>query len=325
MNKSPAYLNLPDEPVTRPPRRRRPSVGRPRIRALVAASTVVVLALAAAGSAYGLKGASTTTYRTATVTSSGVVQTLQESGTIAPVSQATVSFPISGTVATVAVQAGQTVTTGQLLATLDTTTLQASLTAQTAALSSAQLTLQQALTATHDNNHRDFDNRGHLEDGGNVNFRHHASHDHQRRPVGRGRGDHRPKGSGHRGRPGGRGGPRRRDGVHHGVVARRANLRPVHDNLDSDHVDHRADLDNLNLGPGRGADDILRDRGTDCSRRPTAGRPSGKHAGPSRSRLPEGHIQLGDKQPGGRAGCAGDERKQLNGQHQPNQNTRDRR
>jgi multidrug efflux pump subunit AcrA (membrane-fusion protein) len=113
----------------------------------VAAGTTAVVILAGAGTAYALQGSQTAAYRTAAVTTGSVSQTLQQSGTIEPVSQATVSFPVSGTVAAVAVEPGQTVTTGQTLAALDTTTLQAALTTQYAALAAAQLTLQQALTA----------------------------------------------------------------------------------------------------------------------------------------------------------------------------------
>jgi multidrug efflux pump subunit AcrA (membrane-fusion protein) len=103
--------------------------------------------VAAAGTAYALKGTKSAAYRIAAVTTSSVTQTLQQSGTVEPISQATVSFPVAGTVATVAVKAGQAVTAGQTLGTLDTSALQASLTAQQAALAAAQLTLQQALTA----------------------------------------------------------------------------------------------------------------------------------------------------------------------------------
>lgn len=85
------------------------------------------------------------TYRTATVTRAAVNETLERTGTIEPVSQATVAFPTSGTIADVAVAVGDTVATGKTLATLDTTSLQATLTAKESALANAELILHKAL------------------------------------------------------------------------------------------------------------------------------------------------------------------------------------
>ena len=65
--------------------------------------------------------------------------------TIEPVSQATVAFPVSGTVASTSVAVGHTVTIGQILATLDIADLQATLNEKQAALAEAELTLQLAL------------------------------------------------------------------------------------------------------------------------------------------------------------------------------------
>src|SRR5471030_1980249 len=84
------------------------------------------------------------TYRTATVTRAAVNETLEQTGTIEPVSQATVAFPTSGTIADVAVAVGDTVTTGQTLAKLDTTSLQATLTEKESTLADAELTLHKA-------------------------------------------------------------------------------------------------------------------------------------------------------------------------------------
>ena len=63
-------------------------------------------------------------YRTAVVAEHAVDQILTGVATVQPVAQATVAFPSSGTVATVAVKPGDAVTTGAELASLDPTTLQ---------------------------------------------------------------------------------------------------------------------------------------------------------------------------------------------------------
>lgn len=57
------------------------------------------------------------------VTTSTIQQTVTSSGTIEPSSQANLNFAVSGTVTAVDVKAGQTVTAGQTLATVDTTAL----------------------------------------------------------------------------------------------------------------------------------------------------------------------------------------------------------
>jgi HlyD family secretion protein len=85
------------------------------------------------------------TYRTATVTRAAVNETLERTGTIEPVSQATVAFPTNGTISDVDVAVGDTVATGQTLAKLDTTSLQATLTAKESALANAELILHKAL------------------------------------------------------------------------------------------------------------------------------------------------------------------------------------
>jgi HlyD family secretion protein len=85
------------------------------------------------------------TYRTATVTRAAVNETLEQTGTIEPVVQATIAFPTSGTIGDVDVAVGDTVATGQTLAKLDTTSLQATLTAKESALADAELVLHKAL------------------------------------------------------------------------------------------------------------------------------------------------------------------------------------
>jgi HlyD family secretion protein len=84
-------------------------------------------------------------YRTAVVASRPVDQTLARVGTIEPVAQASVGFPVGGTVAAVDVAVGDQVTVGQQLARLDTTSLDSTVADRQAALDQAELTLERAL------------------------------------------------------------------------------------------------------------------------------------------------------------------------------------
>jgi multidrug efflux pump subunit AcrA (membrane-fusion protein) len=65
-------------------------------------------------------------------------QTVSSSGTLEPASQANLNFAVSGTVTAVDVKAGQTVTAGQALATVDTTALSEEVSAAQAQLTAAQ-------------------------------------------------------------------------------------------------------------------------------------------------------------------------------------------
>ncbi|MBN9618145.1 MAG: biotin/lipoyl-binding protein, partial [Actinobacteria bacterium] len=102
---------------------------------------MAVVVLAGGGVAYAMSGDSGPQYRLATVTRTTVEQTVDESGTVATVSQSSAAFPVSGEVATVPVQLGQTVTAGQTLATLDTTSLQQSLQSANSTAATARQTL----------------------------------------------------------------------------------------------------------------------------------------------------------------------------------------
>jgi HlyD family secretion protein len=73
-----------------------------------------------------------------------VDQTLHDTGTVQPVDQAAVSFPVAGTVATVDVAEGATVTPGQKLATLDPAQLEQGIDTAQAELDQARLALSQA-------------------------------------------------------------------------------------------------------------------------------------------------------------------------------------
>ena len=94
--------------------------------------------------AYATSQNTTPTYVTAIAGPHSVLQSLQATGTTEPSSAATVSFAVSGTVATVPVAMGDKVTAGQVLATLDTTSLQYALATAQGQVANAELTLNQA-------------------------------------------------------------------------------------------------------------------------------------------------------------------------------------
>jgi multidrug efflux pump subunit AcrA (membrane-fusion protein) len=109
-----------------------------RFRRIAVLAAVVIVA-AGGGTAYAAMSGSGPDYRLATVTSASVTATLQVTGTVTPVREADVPFTVSGTVQSVKVTAGQHVTAGQALGTLDTTALTASLTQAQSALARADL------------------------------------------------------------------------------------------------------------------------------------------------------------------------------------------
>jgi multidrug efflux pump subunit AcrA (membrane-fusion protein) len=119
-----------------------------RIAALAVAG--VVVAGGGAGTAYAAMSSSAPAYRLATVTSAAVTSSLLEVGTLSPVQQADVAFSVSGTVQRVLVQAGQYVTAGQALGSLDTTSLKASLASAQSALTQANLRVDNDI-ASQDN------------------------------------------------------------------------------------------------------------------------------------------------------------------------------
>jgi len=119
--------------------------GRRRARALTAAGITGAVFVAGGGAvSYATSQGTAPTYVTASVGSYPVVQTLQATGTTEPSSAATVSFAVSGTVATVPVTMGQKVTAGQVLATLDATSLKYALATAQGQVANANLTLTQA-------------------------------------------------------------------------------------------------------------------------------------------------------------------------------------
>lgn len=114
-------------------------MGRRLRRILLIAAVLVVAGGGAA--VWASSGSSAGGYRTATAGPAAVTATFDTTGTIQPVSQATVTFPVSGQVASLPVQAGQQVTAGQTLAQLDTTSLATQLANAQSTLASAQARL----------------------------------------------------------------------------------------------------------------------------------------------------------------------------------------
>lgn len=105
---------------------------------------VIVALLVVAGGGltmWAASGSPAAGYRTVAAAPAAVTATLDATGAIQPVSQATVTFPISGQVSSVPVQQGQQVTAGQALAQLDTTSLETQLANAQSTLASAQARL----------------------------------------------------------------------------------------------------------------------------------------------------------------------------------------
>ncbi|HEX5401818.1 MAG TPA: HlyD family efflux transporter periplasmic adaptor subunit [Pseudonocardiaceae bacterium] len=110
-------------------------------RRVIVITIVVVVAGAGAGVAWTAMRPAGAVYRTATAGPASVTDTLAGTGTIQPVTQATVSFPMSGQVASVAAELGQQVAVGQTLAQLNTTSLNSTVSSDESAVASAQAKL----------------------------------------------------------------------------------------------------------------------------------------------------------------------------------------
>ncbi len=115
--------------------------GRFRRPNKVTAIIVIVVLIGAGVGIWAATGSSAATYRWATVTKADIDQTLNSYGTVTPIHQANVAFPVSGTVATVPVTVGQQVKAGQALATLQTSSLQSRLDSAKSSLATAQAKL----------------------------------------------------------------------------------------------------------------------------------------------------------------------------------------
>ena len=80
-------------------------------------------------------------YRTASVERADVDATLDSLGTIQPINQANLSFPVAGNVESVPAAVGQQVTVGQILAQLDSTALDGQVASARSAVAAAQAKL----------------------------------------------------------------------------------------------------------------------------------------------------------------------------------------
>ena len=118
-----------------------------RRRRVAIITAVVVLLAGAGGLTYWLTSGSSTptglvvTTHVVPVTTGTIQQTVASSGTIQPASQANLNFAVSGTVTAVNVKAGQTVTGGEVLATVNTSALSEQVNAAQAQLASAKARL----------------------------------------------------------------------------------------------------------------------------------------------------------------------------------------
>ena len=88
------------------------------------------------------------TYRTTTVATGSVEQRLNVTGSVQRVNQVSQGFAVAGTVTSVPVSVGDTVTTGQALATLDPRPLHSAVTAAQASLAKAKATLESDQTTS---------------------------------------------------------------------------------------------------------------------------------------------------------------------------------
>jgi HlyD family secretion protein len=139
--------------MAEPTKGRRRSGGKPGIfprRRLIVLGVALVLVLGGFGVAWATTKSSSGGYRTTAAGPAQVTATLANTGTVEPVSEATISFPLSGQVASVAAQQGQQVDIGQDLADLNTTSIasQVSSAQSTVATAQAKLASDQASETT---------------------------------------------------------------------------------------------------------------------------------------------------------------------------------
>ena len=113
----------------------------PRRRWVVVTAIVALLATGGAvwwARSAGTSSANNPTYRLVAATTGTIRQSIASTGTIAPAEQDAVNFTVPGKVTRVAVTAGQRVSAGTMLATIDTATLTANLAQAQATLATAQ-------------------------------------------------------------------------------------------------------------------------------------------------------------------------------------------
>ena len=120
---------------------------RARRRRVVVGGITTVALVAVAGGAYAFTRGDDTHYRTTTVATGTVNQTIAATGTVASASRDDAAFSVAGTVGSVKVQVGDTVKAGQVLATLDTSELDDAVTSAEDTLTSAKQQLADDLDA----------------------------------------------------------------------------------------------------------------------------------------------------------------------------------
>jgi multidrug efflux pump subunit AcrA (membrane-fusion protein) len=139
---------------------KQPASKRVWIRRGIPVVVVVLLVGGFVGNRAFASGTDTPSYRLGKVAMGSVEQTLALNGTAQKVAQATASFKASGTVKSVPVAIGDTVSAGQTVATLDPTTLQQAVTSAEATLAQAQASLD------NDENGTSSDSTGSSGSGG---------------------------------------------------------------------------------------------------------------------------------------------------------------
>jgi HlyD family secretion protein len=112
-----------------------------RLRRVLVLGGVVVVFGGGAAAIWATSASSAPGYRLATAGPASVTATLDTTGTIGSVNEATLSFPSTGQVSAVNVAVGQQVTAGQTLATLATTSLESQVASAQSAVASAQAKL----------------------------------------------------------------------------------------------------------------------------------------------------------------------------------------
>ena len=122
---------------------------RPWARRALPAGVAAILVVAGTAVTHANANASAVdAYRTTAVTTGSVEQRLNLTGSVQRVSQVTQSFAVAGTVTSVAVSVGDTVTAGQPLATIDPGPLRSAVVAAQATLAKGKATLESDQSAT---------------------------------------------------------------------------------------------------------------------------------------------------------------------------------
>ncbi|MDL9978876.1 efflux RND transporter periplasmic adaptor subunit [Microbacterium sp. ASV49] len=118
-------------------------------RPITIVSAAVVIVLVGGGvTAFAMSRPQAQAQRTYTVSTTTLEQTVSATGTLEPASEADLSFASTGTVQTVDVKVGDTVTAGQTLATIDPSTLQSDLDLAQATVAQAQAQVSAASGST---------------------------------------------------------------------------------------------------------------------------------------------------------------------------------